>query len=141
MPKKVSIIGYHIEHECIDKIKFGAKIGNLMALKGFTNESFAEASGISVTTIKEIKYGRRLPSLQKYLWIIETLGVSDVLPLNDFISKDCETVAKQDIIKNDLLPLLETMSVSQLESFVLGVKNFSYAMKTDSMQHLSRSKE
>ena len=138
MPKKKIEMFCSIHHETLDKIKFGSKIGYLMAEKGFTNESFSEATGISVTTIKEIKYGRRLPSLQKYLWIIETLGVSDILPLYDFISNDCIDMAKYNILKNSLYPIIETMSISQIEELIKGIECFLKAtgyMDTLSIQH------
>lgn len=77
-----------ITHGVLDKVQFGDRFGKLLIEKGFTVESFSFASGISETTIKEIKYGRRLPSLPKYMTIIETLHISDILLLQNSISPE-----------------------------------------------------
>ena len=71
----------------IDSVKFGNRISALMKEQGYTDKTFAEAVGISVDMVKEIRYGRRLPGLNNYMLIIETLGVSDLLPMSDSLPK------------------------------------------------------
>ena len=94
MPKSHKNPTEPITHGVLDKVQFGDRFGKLLIEKGFTVESFSFASGISETTIKEIKYGRRLPSLPKYMTIIETLHISDILLLQNSISPECNDVVK-----------------------------------------------
>lgn len=115
----------------IDKIKFGAKISKLMVEKGFNDETFSDASGISVSMIREIRYGRRLPSLEKYLRIIETLGVSDLLPLSDSLNSKHQNIAKNDKIIHELSVLTKDMTPEQLEQFISGVKCLKIALSNE----------
>lgn len=116
-----------ITHGVLDKVQFGDRFGKLLIEKGFTFESFSSASGISETTIKEIKYGRRLPSLPKYMTIIETLQISDILLLQNSISPECNDVIKQSMIEHQLLPILDDMTVEELEFFIQGIQNLRNA--------------
>ena len=122
------IYNKEIVHSKLDKLKFGAKISALMSEKGFTDDTFSYASGISVAMIREIRYGRRLPSLEKYLWIIETLGVSDLLPLSDSLNIEYQNLAKNDRIVHEISILTEDMSPEQLALFIEGVKTLKKAL-------------
>lgn len=123
MPKSHKNPTEPITHGVLDKVQFGDRFGKLLIEKGFTVESFSFASGISETTIKEIKYGRRLPSLPKYMTIIETLHISDILLLQNSISPECNDVVKQSMIEHQLLPILNDMTVEELELFIQGIQN------------------
>ena len=123
MPKSHKNQTEPITHGVLDKVQFGDRFGKLLIEKGFTVESFSFASGISETTIKEIKYGRRLPSLPKYVTIIETLQISDILLLQNSISPECNDVVKQSMIEHQLLPILNDMTVEELELFIQGIQN------------------
>ena len=123
MPKSHKKPTEPITHGVLDKVQFGDRFGKLLIEKGFTVESFSFASGISETTIKEIKYGRRLPSLPKYMTIIETLQISDILLLQNSISPECNDVVKQSMIEHQLLPILNDMTVEELELFIQGIQN------------------
>lgn len=124
MPKSHKNPTEPIVHGVLDKVQFGDRFGKLLTEKGYTFESFSSASGISETTIREIKYGRRLPSLPKYMTIIETLQVSDVLLLQNSISPICNNVVKQSIIDRQLMPILDEMTIDELECFIQSIENF-----------------
>jgi transcriptional regulator with XRE-family HTH domain len=56
--------------------KWGRRIRAYRKLKGFTQEGFSNALGISVSIIGEIERGTRMPSKEILLKISEALNVS-----------------------------------------------------------------
>lgn len=129
MANKINdIYNEEIVHSKLDKLKFGAKLSALMHEKGYTDDTFAYASGLSIAMVKEIRYGRRLPSLEKYLWIIETLGVSDLLPLSDSLDKKYYYIAQNDKIACELSSLTNDMTPEQIDLFIEGIKTLKKAL-------------
>ena len=122
MSKNKKIVLEETPRGKIDRLKFGDKISKLMIEKGFTNDSFVNASGISLSMIQQIRCGRRLPGLDNYLLLIETLGVSDLLPLSDFVAIENEEIVKRDLVIHQLFELVKDMSPEQLEQFIIAVK-------------------
>jgi len=58
------------------KIDLGKKIKEFRQLKGFTQESFAEALGISVTAMSKIETGMNFPSADTIEKITKALNVT-----------------------------------------------------------------
>jgi transcriptional regulator with XRE-family HTH domain len=56
--------------------KWGRRIRAYRKLKGFTQESFSNELGMSVSIIGEIERGTRMPSRELLMKISETLKVS-----------------------------------------------------------------
>ena len=135
MSRKKNAIQQEKPHGNLNKLKFGAKISNLLIERGFTSDSFAAASGISYSTVQQIRSGKRLPSLEKYMWIIETLGVSDILPLSGFVAKENEALVKNDRIIHELYELTKDMSPEQLDKFIDGIKCLKIALVAESKPH------
>ena len=55
-----------------------AILGDLEKLKGFTQESFAEASGFTQHYISDLERGRRNPTVVTLFELASTLGISHV---------------------------------------------------------------
>lgn len=123
------------ESRKIDSVKFGNRISALMKEQGYTDKTFAEAVGISVDMVKEIRYGRRLPGLNNYMLIIETLGVSDLLPMSDSLPKEKYDLVKKDRIETELLPITENMSQEQFEEFMTGIRCFTRAFSGEKQEN------
>ena len=54
----------------------GRRIKAFRKLKGYTQVSFAEAIGMSVTNLGEIERGRKQPTVEQLTKITEQLGIS-----------------------------------------------------------------
>jgi transcriptional regulator with XRE-family HTH domain len=65
--------------------KWGRRIRAYRKLKGFTQESFSNALGISVSIVGEIERGMRMPSNDMLVKISNALKVSieELTPLED----------------------------------------------------------
>ena len=58
------------------KALFGKRLREQRKMNGWTLEQFAEKAGISPNYIGDIERGKKLPSLETFIRMVEVLGVS-----------------------------------------------------------------
>ena len=69
----------------------GRNFGRYRKAKGFTQESFAEASGFTQQYISDLERGRRNPTVVTLFQLAGTLGVSHV----DLVAPDDEAIGER----------------------------------------------
>lgn len=129
MPRPKKNVEFPKDYPEFDRVKFGARFGKLLKEHGYTVESFSAVSGMSDSMIKAIKGGARSPGMENYVKILEILHVSEMELLRDSVvfSSDLET--KKILLTNELLPIMESMSLDQAELFVKSIVHMANALR------------
>jgi transcriptional regulator with XRE-family HTH domain len=60
----------------MEAVKWGRRIRAFRKLKGYTQESFAQSLGISVSVLGEVERGNRMPNMALLLEISKLLKIS-----------------------------------------------------------------
>lgn len=82
MPRKKSPPLPPSQYE-LDYSEFGETLRRLIKAKGYTQEGFAEAVGISYSSMMSILKGERRIYLHTYRKMLDVLGLTDVLIMSD----------------------------------------------------------
>ena len=112
-----------------DKVKFGERFGNLLKERGYTIESFSAISGMSDSMIKAIKRGTRAPGMDNYVKIIEILNVNEMELLRDSVAFSLESETKRIMLINELMPIMDSMTVEQTEIFIKSIVRMAHALR------------
>ena len=112
-----------------DKVKFGERFGKLLKEHGYTIESFSTASGMSDSMIKAIKRGTRSPGMENYVKIIEILHVNEMALLRDSVAFSSESETKKIMLTEELMPIIDSMSLDQVEMFIKSIVQMAYALR------------
>ena len=97
----------------LDYAKFGTLLKRLIKSKGYTQENFAKAVGVSYSSLMSILKGKRRVFLHTYLKMLDVLEVSDLVILNDSLDLP-ETIQRANLhIK--FLSVCEKLPLSTLE--------------------------
>lgn len=128
MPRPKKTVKIPDNYPDFDKEKFGDRFGKLLKENNYTVESFSATSGISDSMIKAIKNETRSPSLENYVKIIELLHVNEMELLRDSIQFSSDYEAKKIMLTNRLMPLIESLTLEQTETFIKGIAHLSTAL-------------
>ena len=112
-----------------DKVKFGERFGNLLKERGYTIESFSAISEMSDSMIKAIKRGTRAPGMDNYVKIIEILNVNEMELLRDSVAFSLESETKRIMLINELMPIMDSMTVEQTEIFIKSIVRMAHALR------------
>lgn len=102
----------------LDYSEFGNALRKLIKAKGYTQEGFAEAIGVSYSSMMSILKGERRVYLHVYAKMLDVLGVSDLVFMSDFANQP-DMVHKAELYMR-LVSKLETMPMEVLEN-ILGL--------------------
>lgn len=92
----------------MDRKKFGHRLQNARKEKHITGEKLAEMTNLSVTYIRQLESGVRIPSLPIFIELANALECSA-----DYLLAD-STIAAKDIIFNEITEKLSTLSPNRL---------------------------
>ena len=129
MPRPKKELQIPEKHPDFDKVKFGERFGDLLKDHGYTIESFSAASGMSDSMIKAIKRGTRSPGMDNYIKILELLHVNEMELLRDSISSSSESETKRILLANELMPILDSMTLEQAEIFIKSIAQMAHALR------------
>ena len=102
----------------LDYSEFGNALRKLIKAKGYTQEGFAEAIGVSYSSMMSILKGERRVYLHVYAKMLDVLGVSDLVFMSDFANHP-DMVHKAELYMR-LISKMDTMSTEVLEN-ILGI--------------------
>ena len=102
----------------LDYREFGNALRKLIKAKGYTQEGFAEAIGVSYSSMMSILKGERRVYLHLYAKMLDVLGVSDLVFMSDFANHP-DMVHKAELYMR-LISKMDTMSTEVLEN-ILGL--------------------
>lgn len=102
----------------LDYREFGNALRKLIKAKGYTQEGFAEAIGVSYSSMMSILKGERRVYLHVYAKMLDVLGVSDLVFMSDFANQP-DMVHKAELYMR-LVSKLDTMPTEVLEN-ILGL--------------------
>lgn len=88
----------------------------LIKAKGYTQENFAKAIGVSYSTLMSILKGERRIYLHVYVKMIDVLGVSDLVVMSNF-AEQAKMVRKASLYM-ELISKCEDLSPELLECIV-----------------------
>lgn len=100
----------------LDYAEFGNTLRKLIKAKGYTQEGFAKAVGISYSSLMSILKGDRRVYLNVYVKMIDVLGVSDIVVMSRFAEQP-ELVEKANSYMK-LVSKCEDLSPELLECIV-----------------------
>lgn len=129
MPRPKKELQIPEKYPDFDKVKFGERFGNLLKEHGYTIESFSAASGMSDSMIKAIKRGSRAPGMENYIKIIEILHINEMELLRDSIAFSSESETKRIMLANELMPILDSMTLEQAEFFIKSIARMAHALR------------
>jgi len=92
----------------MDKIYLGKQIREQRQLKKIKQDKFSEMVGISPVYLSDIERGRKSPSMETFIKIVNTLGVS-----SDIILKN-ELHAGKPHFLNEITEKLKDLPIAQL---------------------------
>ena len=133
MPRPKKEVALPETYPDFDKVKFGERFGKLLKEQGYTIESFSIASGMSDSMIKAIKRGTRSPGMENYVKIIEILHVNEMALLRDSVAFSSESEAKKIMLTEELMPIIDSMSLDQAEMFLKSIVQMAYALRDTSI--------
>ncbi len=93
--------------------QFGTILKKLIKAKGYTQENFAKAVGISYSSLMSILKGDRQVYVHIYAKMIDVLGVSDLIIINNF-AEDPELIKRANLYM-ELLKACEDLPLPVLE--------------------------
>ena len=73
-------------YRSVNKLTMGDRIREARKKLGLTQEQFAEKLDVSVTYVSELERGLKMPSMQLFINLVETLDVSADHLLQDSVS-------------------------------------------------------
>ena len=129
MPRPKKELQIPEKYADFDKVKFGERFGNLLKEHGYTIESFSAASGMSDSMIKAIKRGSRAPGMENYIKIIEILHINEMELLRDCVAFSSESETKRIMLANELMPIMDSMTLEQAEIFIKSIARMAYALR------------
>lgn len=100
----------------LDYAEFGNTLRKLIKAKGYTQEGFAKAIGVSYSSMMSILKGERRVYLNVYVKMLDVLGVSDLVFMSRFAEQP-ELVEKADSYMK-LVSKCEDLSPEALECIV-----------------------
>lgn len=100
----------------LDYRAFGNTLRKLIKAKGYTQEGFAEAIGVSYSSMMSILKGERRVYLHVYRKMIDVLGVTDLAVMSRFADQP-DFVQKADLYM-ELVSILEKTSPAVLTNVV-----------------------
>ena len=107
----------------LEYAQFGTTLKKLIKAKGYTQENFAKAIGVSYSSLMSILKGERRVYLHTYLKMLDVLGVSDLVILNDSLDLP-ETIQRANLHIKFLL-VCEKLPLSTLEHIDVLMSEFS----------------
>ncbi len=102
----------------LDYREFGNALRKLIKAKGYTQEGFAEAIGVSYSSMMSILKGERRVYLHVYAKMLDVLGVSDLVFMSDFANQP-DMIHKAELYMR-LISKLNAISPTVLEN-ILGL--------------------
>ena len=117
----------------LDYAKFGTLLKRLIKSKGYTQENFAKAVGVSYSSLMSILKGKRRVFLHTYLKMLDVLEVSDLILLNE--SPNYPELIERANLYKELLSTYENLSLSTLEhvdSLLLALDRAKFARLEES---------
>ena len=79
-----------LQHYCIREVAmeslFGQRVREQRKANGWTLEQFAEKAGLSPNYVGDIERGKKSPSLETFIRIVEVLGVSADALIRDSVA-------------------------------------------------------
>ena len=117
----------------LDYAKFGTLLKRLIKSKGYTQENFAKAVGVSYSSLMSILKGKRRVFLHTYLKMLDVLEVSDLILLNE--SPNYRELIERANLYKELLSTYENLSLSTLEhvnSLLLALDRAKFARLEES---------
>ena len=100
----------------LDYSEFGNTLRKLIKAKGYTQENFAKAIGVSYSSLMSILKGDRKVYLNVYVKMIDVLGISDLVVMSRFAEQP-ELVEKANSYMK-LVSKCEDLSPELLECIV-----------------------
>lgn len=91
----------------MDKKTLGIRIREARKNKKFTQEALSEKAGIGTVYLGEIERGKKMPSINTFIKIVEALDVSA-----DYILRD-ELVSGKEYVLDDVTQKLEPLTPQQ----------------------------
>lgn len=96
----------------MDKVTLGKRLRQIRIQKGYTQQVLAQQADIGVVYLGEIERGLKMPSLNVFIKIVETLDVSA-----DYVLRD-ELSSGSSYICNEITEKLESLSPKQRKMIV-----------------------
>ena len=122
----------------------GEKIKYFRNMRGISQETLGQLSGINSATIKKYEYGIRNPKPDQLLKIANALGIS----INIFMDFDIETVSdvlslllsfKDNLINKKLCTYMKALEIR--ENMINAKDQYSEEEYADSLQHINENIE
>ncbi len=112
-----------LQHYCIREVAmeslFGQRVREQRKANGWTLEQFAEKAGLSPNYVGDIERGKKSPSLETFIRIVEVLGVSADALIRDSVAS-ASHVADDELSSklSQLTPKQKKAAVDILNAYI-----------------------
>ena len=106
----------------MDKLALGVKLREARVKKGYTQQALAKLAGIGNVYLGEIERGQKMPSLNIFIKIIETLDISADYILRDVLPSGKEYVCDEITQKlKELTPKQRKTAADILDAYLQNI--------------------
>ena len=117
-----------LQHYCIREVAmeslFGQRVREQRKANGWTLEQFAEKAGLSPNYVGDIERGKKSPSLETFIRIVEVLGVSADALIRDSVASASHVA--DDELSNKLSQLTPKQKKAAVDILNAYIENLPY---------------